>query len=91
MDFDGAIGPGTFAGRRKPGFVADPHALVAPVPGDKGTFSKLGKNLFFEASPAVVHFGGFTLNRVHEQSIKVSLRPLCAAACVPAPSSPVSC
>lgn len=69
--FDGAIGPGLLAGKRSKGFVAEPAALFAPTPGDKGTFSKLGRNAMFESSPSVVHFGGFVLNKVHEQTIQV--------------------
>jgi hypothetical protein len=69
----GSLGPGLLAGRKAAlrGFLAPPPVLSRPAPGDKGTFSKVGSNLLFASSPAVVHFGGYTMGKVHEQTIRV--------------------
>jgi hypothetical protein len=74
IDSGDAVGPGILATRtsRPPGFLAEPAALLRPAVGDKGTFSKIGSNLIFEAVPSVVHFGGYVLNKVHEQTLRVS-------------------
>ncbi|CAN0008939.1 unnamed protein product [Ectocarpus sp. 6 AP-2014] len=54
--------------------------LVAmPPPSDaavhsrlaKHRYSRLGRNLLFEARPAVVHFGGYVLGRAHSQCVRV--------------------
>ncbi|CAM9360174.1 unnamed protein product, partial [Ectocarpus sp. 8 AP-2014] len=34
-------------------------------------YSRLGRNLLFEARPAVVHFGGYVLGRAHSQCVRV--------------------
>ena len=68
----GDVGPGELAARRTlPSFIAPPPVLSRPAPGDKGTFGKLGSNLLFQAQPAVVHFGGYSLGKVHEQVVQV--------------------
>ena len=73
------VGPGLLAGKKTlPSFLAPPPVLLRPAPGDKGTFSKIGANLLFESVPSVVHFGGYALNKVHEQTVRV--RCLSAAA-----------
>ncbi|CAM9368319.1 unnamed protein product [Ectocarpus fasciculatus] len=54
--------------------------LVAmPPPSDaavhsrlaKHRYSRLGRNLLFEARPAVVHFGGYVLGKAHSQCVRV--------------------
>ncbi|CAM9375864.1 unnamed protein product [Ectocarpus sp. 12 AP-2014] len=54
--------------------------LVAmPPPSDaavhsrlaKHRYSRLGRNLLFEARPAVAHFGGYVVGRAHSQCVRV--------------------
>ncbi len=81
------VGPGALAGRKTlPSFLAPPPVLLRPAPGDKGTFSKIGSNLMFQSVPSVVHFGGYTLGKVHEQTVRV--RPDPAGLCPVPLSSP---
>ena len=45
-----------------------------PVPNpivDGRTFVKQDSNGFFAIEPAVVHFGGFSLNRTHTQTVRI--------------------
>ena len=35
-------------------------------------FAKLGNCLSFEARPAILHFGGFRLNTIHTQRVKIT-------------------
>ncbi|CAM9207897.1 unnamed protein product [Choristocarpus tenellus] len=37
----------------------------------KQSYSRLGRNLLFEARPAVVHFGGYTVHQPHSQMVQV--------------------
>lgn len=46
--------------------VSVPNPIV-----DGRTFVKQGGNRFFTIEPAVVHFGGFALNRTHTQTLRV--------------------
>ena len=38
---------------------------------EKQKYVKLGKNKILEASPNIVHFGGYSLNRMHEQRLRI--------------------
>ncbi|CAM9373948.1 unnamed protein product, partial [Discosporangium mesarthrocarpum] len=38
----------------------------------KQSYSRLGRNLFFEARPAVMHFGGYTVHKAHSQKLRVT-------------------
>ena len=38
---------------------------------DRHSYAKLGKASGFEAQPAVMHFGGYTLNKVHQQKLRI--------------------
>lgn len=47
--------------------VAPKHTEVANPLLDNHIYQRIGRNLALEVSPAVVHFGGYDLNVVHEQ------------------------
>ena len=48
--------------------IVNVKTLVNPVPGPS---EAIGKSLFFTATPAVVHFGGLVVGKVHEQVVSV--------------------
>ena len=62
MDDEGAL--------RAPDIVAKLPRRPNPLVG-KHTYAKLGRNNVFEARPAVVHFGGYSLHRTHEQTLRL--------------------
>lgn len=52
-------------------FVAHTAAPGTNPAIQRHAYAKLGKAHSFEAQPAVMHFGGYTLNKVHQHKLRI--------------------